>query len=193
MNRTAGIALGLCALLAGGCFFPNLGGLGAIDEPFPTVLATYTSGTAHLRLVQGGVTQDLTLERVGAGSTLSSLMGATVTWRNDDGWVLQVTAYDIGGLLAPKASGKPDTDSYSGDISIQRVNGHEYWRADGYGMSGNRCIVDVVEVDGTEISGSATCRGLRWADGLVAPGIGDPLLIEDQEPFDVEVTFEATP
>jgi hypothetical protein len=53
--------------------------------------------------------------------------------------------------------------------------------------------VDLAEVDETEVTGTATCRGLRWADGLVAPGIGEPVFIEGQEPFDAEITFEARP
>ena len=66
-------------LLVAGCIFPNLGAFGDGVDPFPTVIANYVAGTASMQLVQGGVTQDITLDRVGAGSALNSLVGATVT------------------------------------------------------------------------------------------------------------------
>jgi hypothetical protein len=199
MNQTAGIALGLCGLLAGGCFFPNFAGLGDDPFPIPTVLATYTAGSAELRVTQGAGAEQVVLDEIGRGSTLNSLEGAGVTWRNEAGWSVQVIAYNFDSLLAPVASGRPtasgssEGESYSGDLKVQRIAGNEFWIARASGQSGNRCIVDIAEASASLIRGSATCRGLRWEDGTAPEMFIDPVYIEDQQPFDVEVTFEATP
>ena len=183
------------ALLLAGCFFPNLGNFGdfADEGPFPSVLATYTHGSATLAITRAGATETVALNEVGRGSQSSSLIGTNVTWRNEDGWILQVNAYDIGSVFGPRPSGQVENESYSGDVSIQLIEDHEFWRADSYGAAGNRCIVDIEEADETEVRGSATCRGLRWVDGTVVPLNPEPILVEGQDPFDAEITFEATP
>lgn len=185
--------MGLCAVLAGACVFPNLAGLGEGPFPMPTVLATYTTGSADLSVTQGGQTEQLVLNEVGRGSTLNSMAGAGVTWRNDSGWSVQVTSYSFGALIAPSASGSPENDSYSGDLKVQRISGNEFWVARGTGISGNRCIVDIAESSASVIRGSATCRGLRWEDGTAPEMFIDPVYIEGQERFDAEITFEARP
>jgi hypothetical protein len=200
MKRVAAVAI-TSLLVAGGCFFPSFGGFsdfGNIDDPgpFPTVLATYAHGTASMEVTQGGVTQTIALNEVGRGSSLNSFIGSSVSWRNEDGWSLTVTSYEVGNPFAPEPSNDAEQshdEQYSAEISVGLIDGHEYWRADGYGVAGNRCIVDVTELDKTDVSGSATCRGLRWADGTVSPVSIEPVLIEGQEPFDAEITFEATP
>ncbi len=197
MKRFTRVALVLLGLLAGGCFFPNFGAFGDEEFPIPTVLATYTTGSARLQISygndQGGSSEEVVLDRVGQGSTLNSLIGTTVSWRNGDGWLLQLTAYEFGSMFAPTASGSSDDNSYSGDVTVQRVTGNEFWAARGVGPFGNRCIVDVAESSATVVRGTATCRGLRWQDGTVPDPFGDPIYIEGQEAFDAEITFEAMP
>ena len=183
------------ALLFAGCFLPNLGNFAdfADEGPFPSVLATYIRGSATLAITRAGTTETIALNQVGRGSQAASLVGMNVSWRNEDGWILQVNAYDISSVFGPRPSGESESESYSGDVSIQLIADHEFWRADSYGAAGNRCIVDIEEADETEVRGSATCRGLRWTDGTVVPLNPEPVLIEGQEPFDAEITFEATP
>ncbi|MEX2548436.1 MAG: hypothetical protein WD830_11730 [Chloroflexota bacterium] len=197
MNRLGGVALVLIGLLAGGCFFPNFGAFGDEEFPLPTVLATYTTGSARLHVSQsseqGGSGEVVILDRVGQGSALNSLTGATVSWRNDDGWLLQLTVYEFGLPFLPVPTGAPEDESYSADVTVQRIIANEFWTARGVGPSGNRCIVDVAESSETVVRGSATCRGLRWQDGTVPDPFGDPIYIEGQEPFEAEITFEATP
>jgi hypothetical protein len=193
------IALGALAgaMVLGGCVFPNFAGLGLDDDDFdglqPSVLAVYSTGSATLNITQAGQARSITLERIGRGSQLTTLIGSSVTWRNDEGWSLTLNAYDFGSVLRPESTSTTDAESYSADLSIQLIEDHEFWRAEGYGISGNRCIVDVAEASETEITGTATCRGLRWRDGIAA-GFGvETGLIEEQEPFDAEITFEARP
>ena len=190
------VLLTAAAFLVAGCFFPSLGSLADLGDPgpFPSILATYTRGSATFAITRSGTTETIALTEVGRGSQATSIVGTTVSWRNEDGWILQLTAYDVGSDFGPRPSAASSEDeSYSGDVSLQLIADHEFWRADSYGAAGNRCIVDIEEADETEVRGSATCRGLRWTDGTVVPLNPEPVLIEGQEPFDAEITFEATP
>ena len=183
------------ALLVAGCFLPSLGGFADFGDepPFPSVLATYSQGSATLEVTRAGATETIVLDRVGRGSQLTSLVGTNVSWRNDQGWVLLVSVYDFGNIFGPRASAEGTDESYSGDVTVELIENHEFWKADSYSASGNRCIVDVEEADETEVRGSATCRGLRWTDGTVVQLNPEPVLIDGQDPFDAEITFEATP
>jgi len=191
------LLLTITAVVVAGCFFPSLGSFADLGDPdpFPSVLATYTRGSATLAITRAGTTETIALNEVGRGSQATSIVGTSVSWRNEDGWILQLTAYDYGDVFAPRATGEPESEneSYSGDVSIQLIADHEFWRADSYGPAGNRCIVDIEEADETEVRGSATCRGLRWTDGTVVALNPEPVLIDGQDPFDAEITFEATP
>jgi hypothetical protein len=194
----ASAILAISAVVAG-CFLP----FGSLDDdqfPLPSVLATYAHGSATIEITQGSVTQTIELTRIGPGSTLNTFQGAGVWWRNDDGWGLLVTTYDTSFMFGqgPTASGSaspgPSAAPLPGDLTIQLVADHEYWTASSFGMSGNRCIVDLAEASATRVSGSATCRGLRWAYGS-APVQFDvtAVYVDGEQPFDAEVTFEATP
>lgn len=149
----------------------------------PTVRAAYSTGTATLEITREGVSETITLDRVEPGSQLADLMGATVTWRNDAGWVLFLSAFDreeMGGF------------GPSGSIQFERIEGHEYWIAGGY--VDDRCILDVDELSETAVRGSATCLGLRWVDGAGGGvGFGPPQYVEGQPEFDAKVTFQASP
>lgn len=179
--------------LAAGCYFP----MGLLDDegdfPMPTVLAVYSQGTAELTMNQAGAQSVVSFERVGPGSTLDSIAGASVTWRSDDGWVLRLTAYDAS-FPYPAPSGLAEPESYFSDVTLERIVGNELWRATSFGPAGNRCIVDA-SITGEALSGSATCRGLRWVDGFAAPydPTAEGVAIEGQESFDAELTFEAQP
>jgi len=163
------------------------------------VIATYATGSAQLVLTQAGQTETIQLTRVGRGSTLDNFSGAAVGWRSDDGWVLQVMAYEFGAVPpnlrspAPTSSATEVSGSYSGDITIQLIADHEFWTATSWSDSGNRCIVDIEDATATLIKGSATCRGLKWADGAAPANLINPVYIEGEEPFDAEITFEARP
>jgi hypothetical protein len=146
--------------------------------PEPTILATYETGSATLEITRAGEpVESVTFERVGAGSALDGLLGTSINWRNDDGWVLTLTAYD----------------EYTGDVTLQWINGLEVWRTDPYGMGGNRCVVQLEESSPEMVQGTAKCYALRWTDGLAPPFPVEPAYIESEQPFDAEITFEAAP
>ena len=86
------------ALLVCGCFLPSLGSLADLGEnaPFPSVLGTYSQGSATLEVTRGGVAETIVLDRVGRGSQLTTIVGSNVTWRNDQGWILLINVYDPG-------------------------------------------------------------------------------------------------
>jgi hypothetical protein len=140
-------------------------------------------------MTQGGTTETMTLDQIGPDSMLDSYMGATVTWRNDDGWIVRMNAYDYSD---PGAGDVPG--SIGGDVTVERIDGHEHWSAGSYtSTAGNRCIVDVWEMSETVVSGRANCRGLRWTDYAGGFSFGEPVFIEGQDAFDLTVTFEAKP
>jgi hypothetical protein len=193
----------LVFVLAGCLPFGSFSDFGNFDDeafPMPTVLAVYTQGTATLEIKQGDLTQTINLTRVADGSQLSTFSGGIVTWRSDDGWGLQVTTLDMsmpfGNPASPSAAASPGPTAapYLMELAVMLIADHEFWRASGsYGESGNRCIVDLAEFSEARVSGTATCRGLKWYDGTSAPMSMEQPYIDGQEPFDAEVTFEATP
>lgn len=149
----------------------------------PMMVSTYDTGTAAIDFE--GMGDGQVLDNMAPGSQLDSLIGASVVWKNDAGWNLALTAYDMssfGGL------GPPD-----GTVTIGRIEGHEYWIAGGY-MDESRCILTTDEISDAGIKGSAMCSQLRWMDGTSQfSGLGTPAYVEGQDPFDVQVTFEAEP
>jgi hypothetical protein len=186
------VALVAIAVLATGCTYglPILGGFD--DEiPVPSIVGTYSQGSASLVNTRDGATETIALDRVGPGSQLTSDFGGSASWRNSSGWVLQVSAFDM-------SYAAPDTfesaaGGYSGDVVLQLINGTDVWRADSFADAGNRCIVDLNSVTATVLAGTATCRGLRWVDGLAAVPLMNQVFIEGQQPFDADITFEARP
>jgi hypothetical protein len=156
--------------------------------PVPTVRATYTSGQATLTIRQGTTAETVVLDKVAAGSQLTSDLGATVTWRNDDGWTLIVEAWDMSGLgydlpgLLPEAT-----------LTVERVVDNEFWVA--YDTDATTyaqlCNSTVKEMSDTVFRGAGTCTSLRWEDGASESGYGDPVYVDGQDPFAMTVTFEA--
>ena len=192
------------ALVLSGCLpfgsFSDFGDFDDDDFPLPTVLAVYSHGSATLEIKQGDTTQQINLTRVAAGSQLMSLAGGNVTWRSDDGWGLQIMTFDSSFPFAPGASPSagatpgPTAAPFLSELAIIRIADHDFWRASSLGVeSGNRCIVDLTEASATRVAGTATCRGLKWYDGTASPMTLEQVYIEGQDPFDAEITVEATP
>ncbi|HVL52864.1 MAG TPA: hypothetical protein VM344_01230 [Vitreimonas sp.] len=148
------------------------------DFPEPSVIATYTQGSATLELADGTVIE---LPNVAKGSNLATPMGSSVRWTGGDGWHLRLNG--AGG------------DEMFGEMSyltFDRLTDGEHWTTE-YAM--DRCIVDIDLADATGVRGSATCKGVRWYDALdqsfsFEQGLPDPL---DEPKFEAEVTFEALP
>jgi hypothetical protein len=187
--KGAPIGLVFCSLVLISC----TGGwtsyqFGEDDFPEPSLAATYLTGAATLEITQAGTSRSVPLTHVGPGSQLLADLGANVNWRNDQGMVLNLWGYNIGGSGIPLVD-----DGTAADVTLHSIQDNTWWTASAFGPSGNRCIVDVTEMSATAIIGSATCRGLRWVDGASGVPIGEPPYIEGQEPFDATITFEARP
>jgi hypothetical protein len=144
------------------------------DDPFPvpSAEATFTTGEATLKI--NGET--IVLDEVVADSGIS--FGAVrVVWENEDGWYLTYNAF-------------PDEPFLGGGyISIERIADHEHRVV----ADPTRCIATTDVADAAGVSGTATCRGLRWADYFSQySGTGEfPQPLASEPPFDAEVTFEA--
>jgi hypothetical protein len=194
------IFLTAAAMLLTGCglLYPGIFGGGTVsggsgDPGVPTVRATYRSGHATLKITQGTDVQTITLDEVGAGSQMMSMIGGSAGWRNADGWALQVMAFDPstmpGGMLGGMGG------EVSGQMTIERITGNQVWTTQDY-TGDSRCVVTVTQVDEKALSGTATCKSVRWSDGFAGSmqfGLGAPTYIAGQDPFDVDVTFEAKP
>jgi hypothetical protein len=145
------------------------------DEPFPfpTTEATFSTGRATIQIGGDAIVLD---ELVGEAG-VSPDLGTHVAWENDDGWYLSFTA--LPGEV-PFSAG-----SY---LSIDRIADNEHWVL----ADPSRCVTTTETVAATGVNGSATCRGLQWADFFSAySGTGFPKPIPSQAAFDAEITFEA--
>jgi hypothetical protein len=162
-----------------GLFFPSFGMSG---DAFPSAAATYTRGKATVTILTSGRRQLITLDRVSPGPHLYTEFGAEVRWLNDDGWALA--------LFAP-AQGTPFGGPPS-TVWIDHVAGNLHLTTQTFAE--NRCIIDVTKVDATAISGTATCKGLRWTDALASTTfLNTPQPVASEPPFDAEIVFEASP
>jgi hypothetical protein len=190
--RFAVLALLLAPAVLSGCqfMFPAFGNPGDMDPP--KLRATYIKGSATLQITRGRDTKVVELREVSPGSQLISVIGGSVAWRSADGWVVQLQAFDpadMGGGAFP--------GPVSGQLAIQRIDGHEFWTTLDYNAM-DRCILTIDELSEDAARGSASCKGLRWIDGIGSGGFGmggmtGPPYVEGEDPFDAEVTFEATP
>jgi hypothetical protein len=143
--------------------------------PFPTAEATFSTGTATIELEGETVVLDEVFEDSGLGE-----FGFTVTWENDDGWYLQLSGFADELEL-------PGGGAY---LSLHRLQGSEHFVI----VDPGRCVTTMDGAGEDGVTGSATCRGLQWTDFFASyPAIGGfPKPIEGQEPFDAEITFEAS-
>jgi hypothetical protein len=149
-------------------FDPN-----ATFPPFPTAEASFTTGQATIAIT-GGETVVLDELTGAAGITLD---GVHVVWENQDGWYMSFTAYG-------------SEEAFPGDsfLSLDRIMDREHWVV----ADPSRCITTTTQSGASGVRGTATCRGVRWADYFSAyagPGFAPPL--PSVAPFDAEITFEA--
>lgn len=140
---------------------------------FPTAEATFTTGRATIEL--DGET--IVLDELAGEAGVNFDLGTHVVWENDEGWYMTFTAY-------PGESGFPG-GAY---LSIDRIADSEHWVL----SDPSRCVTTTDQSDASGVKGSATCRGLRWAEYFSAySGSGFPQPIPSEPPFDAEITFEA--
>jgi hypothetical protein len=150
-----------------------------VTSASPRRWATYESGTATLELEDGTVVE---LDGISTGPHLFTQVGGTVNWFNDEGWGLRVTLYP---------EGLPGEELVDAFTALDRIHGAAHWTT----MEDGACSVDIEVADETALRGSARCIELEWIDTLRggAPFVGPPEPVAGEEPFDVEITFEAEP
>ncbi|MFL5689112.1 MAG: hypothetical protein ACJ77I_08970 [Chloroflexota bacterium] len=170
-------------LLPGQSFDPGMfgsfdpGDFGSFDpnEPlfsFPPPLSTYTKGSASVT-IDGKTTA---MDSLNGRAARYQDLGAEVGWT--DGAGLFVRFYG--------EPGSPDGDG-AGILILDRIVDNKHWTTGDF----SRCKVSVSESADKTLSGTAACKGVRWADTMSsAYGPGN---VDGQAPFDVMVTFEAKP
>jgi hypothetical protein len=183
-----GLLLALIPIVLSGCelLIPSFYGISPTEPnpyPIPSFGAdvTYTSGNASLELTEGATKTTIALDELVDGSQTFGV--TTATWRGPDGWSLGLAAFSMGD--AAFADNKM--------VTIQRINGNDLWVADTT-FNPSACTVVLHELTDKRIQGNATCRNLRWADGFAQGemSLAPPKYIEGQDPFSVDITFEAT-
>ena len=178
-GRPLVLALAMAAaVVGGGCEYL----LGYPTDPDwdefadPSPLALFPSGSGTITIGDDPV---ITLDQVRSAGRLDAMFGGEVTISNGDGWYLRVAG-------ASTSSSMWGSTAY---LTIDRVADGEHWTT----ADPSRCIVTIEQADERGLAGSATCKGLRWSDALGAMMTYESDYIEGQEPFDAEITFEATP
>lgn len=152
-----------------GSFDPN-------NDPgfsLPPPLATYTSGTANVSMA-GATT---TLDKLSAPGTSYADFGTDVGWT--DGKGLYFHYY---GTSEPGAPG-------DGFVTIDRIRDGQHWASADPGV----CTVKVTQNDAKGLVGTATCKGMQWADTMATTTGSDPALVEGEPSFDADITFRALP
>jgi hypothetical protein len=143
--------------------------------PFPIASAesTFTTGSATLE-IDG---ETLVLDELVSGGSMMDDFGVRATWTDGEGLYLTFSGYPDMGF-----------GSESGYLSIDRIFDDQHWVMN----DPTRCVTTTEQADATGITGTATCRGLRWSDYFsTLAGLGVPVEIEGEPPFDAEITFEA--
>ena len=172
------LLLGLgAASIVSGCAWLYGWGAFPMPEPSPGKPATYVSGQATLKI---GTAPAIDLPDLTEGGTMVADYGVNATFRNAEGWYLRIMGAAQGSPMYSPAF-----------LSLDRVVGNEHWTT----YDPSRCTVTVTKADETGLTGSASCKGLRWSDALRS-GIGssfEPPYIEGEPAFDAEITFEAKP
>jgi len=157
-----------------GSFDPSdVGSFDPDEFSFPPPTATFTKGSATLT-IDGTAS---TLDKLSGNAAIYEGMGSEVGWTDGDG-------------LYARFYGEPGSVFGDGFVTIDRVVGGQHWTV----ADPSACKVTLEKNDATGVSGTATCKDLRWVDALTAGGSPtDPGFIKGEEPFDAEITFEATP
>jgi hypothetical protein len=173
---TALLGLGAASIVSGCAWLYALGGPYPMPEP-PGKPATYSDGRATLTI---GTAPAIELGELTEGGTIAADYGVNASFRSADGWYLRILGAGEGSPLYSPAF-----------LTIDRIVGTEHWTT----YDGSRCTVSVTKADETGLTGTASCKGLRWSDALRS-GVGtsfEPPYIEDEPAFDAEITFEAKP
>lgn len=188
----AALAVAAAFLLAGCSFLfppPDISYLtpAPSDEPLapPTLGPAFHAGEAtitfagaapiQLRLVQGGGLDGVT----------------SVTWSDGTGWYLQ---YEGSNAVVPIPSGaiSPIPSDLAMPVNpamimLDRIAGPRHLTADT-----DACTTKVTRDDATGVAGTATCKGLTWADAMVMP-MGTPVPVPGISAATATITFSATP
>lgn len=141
--------------------------------PFPTMEASFTSGNATITL-EG---EAIVLGELAGEAGIDEFIGASVRWTNGDGWYLGVNSFaEMDGFPA---------NAY---LTLDWIVDSRHWTI----LDPSRCVTTIDRVDESGIAGSATCRGLQWADYFTTNSMtGYPEPIAGQAPFDAEIAFAA--
>ena len=177
-RRAAALAVVLgAALVAGGCDYLYPYGPGNPDDfGLPAPLATYRHGSATVTI---GDDAAIELGTVNDAALYEDFVGGEATWTNGDGWYLRATGVTEGGFFGSLAY-----------LTLDRIVGGEHWTT----SDPTRCVLTIDRADATGLRGTASCRGLRWADAIGSYGMAlEPRFIPGQDPFDAEIRFEALP
>jgi hypothetical protein len=188
------VVLVLCLpLMLSGCevLFPAFYGTGGFigDPPYvepsfgPDVV--YSSGSATLDVTASSDKQNVVLDQLADGSTTFGM--TSLVWKNSSGW--SMTLNRLGGAALP------DTPAlgFENMLSVQRITGNDVWVADTT-FNPTACRVTLDTQSSDRVHGTATCIGLRWAEGLgtaLDMQLTAPRYVDGQDPFDVGITFEA--
>ncbi len=176
------VPLGLilaAAFVTSGCQY--LLGLGMDPTaPFPDdfgsgSMARYPTGTATVTIGGGA---PMVLDRVTVPGTYDPSYGAQITLGGPDGWYVQL--FDV-------STAMPGDENFA-FLGLERIVDQQHWTL----ADPSRCALTVTQADATGLRGTASCRGLRWADALAGGWVGGPHHIEGQDAFDAEITFEAS-
>jgi hypothetical protein len=182
-----GAMMGSPIVLPGGSFDPGAfgsfdpGGFGSFDPgafgSFSPPAATYKTGSATVKIDGTSSTYDT----LTGPASLMPDFGANAMWTDGHGHYVQVVG---------AKTGSPLIDSEAGFVEVEQIVDDHHW------MAGDEsgCTVDVTSADKTGFSGTASCKGLRWSDAMApVDASGNPAYVAGQAPFDLEVTFRATP
>ncbi len=147
----------------------------APTDPFGPAEATYHTGTASIRIGKDVIT----LDRLASPGTYFKEFGADVIWTGADGWYVQ-----LGGAKAN--IGPVDIPAY---LAFDRVHDGQHWVS----WDPDGCKVTIKKADRGGVSGTATCKNMRWVDAIATSLAEEPTPIPGQPAFSATVTFRATP
>lgn len=171
----------VAALALSGCsLIPGLDDSYLIDDPDdftypePSSIA-FVDGSASLTLT-GGTTAAVELPLMDGSS--SDIYTTSVGFRDSD-FAVAVNGFSSDG-----------TDAFeSWSVMVHRFVPGGHWMTDWT----SRCEADA-DIQGTSLTGSATRRRQRWIDAVTMMTVADysGTRIDGEDPFDLELTFQAT-